>query len=78
MIYGCSQPRELWFIDFNHVQVMYVTRTNLALAYSASLWANVLCSLEVQLGSTDDAPVATPPSGRLRIFTWSKYYDQLM
>ena len=20
MIYGCSQPRELWFIDFNHVQ----------------------------------------------------------
>ena len=19
MIYGCSQPRELWFIDFNHV-----------------------------------------------------------
>ena len=21
MIYGCSQPRELWFIDFNHVHV---------------------------------------------------------
>ena len=21
MIYGCSQPRELWFIDFNHVYV---------------------------------------------------------
>ena len=19
MIYGCLQPRELWFIDFNHV-----------------------------------------------------------
>ena len=19
--YGCSQPRELWFIDFNHVHV---------------------------------------------------------
>jgi hypothetical protein len=45
----------------------------LALAYSASLWANVLCSLEVQLGSTDDAPVATPPSGRLRIFTGGTY-----
>ena len=25
MIYGCLQPRELWFIDFNHVQVqMYI------------------------------------------------------
>ena len=21
VIYGCSQPRELWFIDFNHVHV---------------------------------------------------------
>ena len=21
MIYGCLQPRELWFIDFNHVHV---------------------------------------------------------
>ena len=21
MIYGCSQPRELWFIDFNHVYI---------------------------------------------------------
>ena len=21
MIYGCSQPRELWFIDFNHVHI---------------------------------------------------------
>ena len=20
-MYGCSQPRELWFIDFNHVHV---------------------------------------------------------
>ena len=20
VIYGCSQPRELWFIDFNHVR----------------------------------------------------------
>ena len=23
VIYGCSQPRELWFIDFNHV--VYIT-----------------------------------------------------
>ena len=22
MIYGCSQPRELWFIDFNHVYLL--------------------------------------------------------
>ena len=21
MIYGCSQPRELWFTDFNHVHI---------------------------------------------------------
>ena len=21
-MYGCSQPRELWFIDFNHVHIM--------------------------------------------------------
>ena len=21
MIYGCSQPRELWFIDFNTAQI---------------------------------------------------------
>ena len=21
MIYGCSQPTELWFMDFNHVHV---------------------------------------------------------
>ena len=25
MIYGCSQPRELWFIDFNHVHVHVCT-----------------------------------------------------
>ena len=24
MIYGCSQPRELWFIDFNHVHAIKV------------------------------------------------------
>ena len=24
MIYGCLQPRELWFIDFNHVHVPVV------------------------------------------------------
>ena len=24
MIYGCSQPRELWFIDFNHVDTVYM------------------------------------------------------
>ena len=31
MIYGCSQPRELWFIDFNHVvPVLCYARTNMA------------------------------------------------
>ena len=25
MIYGCSQPRELWFIDFNHVHVFLLS-----------------------------------------------------
>ena len=24
MIFGCSQPRELWFIDFHHVHVSHL------------------------------------------------------
>ena len=29
MIYGCSQPRELWFIDFNHVYTLWSLHVNL-------------------------------------------------
>lgn len=49
--------------------------TNLALAYSASRWANVLCSLEVHVVSTDDVPVDKLASGRLRIFTYIDYQE---
>ena len=57
MIYGCSQPRELWFIDFNHVcelvfsihaytlVYMYLhVRTDKNLIQYKLAYTNILCT----------------------------------
>ena len=38
MIYGCSQPRKLWFIDFNHVYTSWDTW-----ATQVVLWQHMTC-----------------------------------
>ena len=43
-MYGCSQPRELWFIDFNHV---YICRCSDGVDRNRQEWVQSGCALNV-------------------------------